>query len=140
MGSLYSEWIAKLDLKNPWVDYGFWCHLPIHSEYSNPILFRWFFQWALILSLIVYVSSKLLCIGVTLGRTIYQTYQLQLWLQLLVALGCTFSTAKMFLIRIDLYSRYWENKLWAPTKTVVTYKYSVVQTQNLHLVHFFCHE
>ena len=41
-------------------------------------------------------------------------------------------------IKIDLYSKYWENKLQALTKTDVTYKWNDAQTQNLH--HCVCHE
>ena len=34
--------------------------------------------------------------------------------------------------KIDLYSKYWENKLHVLTKTAVTYKYNAVQSCNLH--------
>jgi len=40
--------------------------------------------------------------------------------------------------KIDLYSKYRENKLQALPKTGVTYEWSEVQTQNLH--HRVCHE
>ena len=40
--------------------------------------------------------------------------------------------------KIDLYSKYWENKLQALTKTDVTYEWSDAQTQNLH--HHVRHE
>ena len=40
---------------------------------------------------------------VTLGRTRYQTFQLQLWLKLLVVFGHAFFTAKMYLLRIYNY-------------------------------------
>ena len=40
--------------------------------------------------------------------------------------------------KIDLYSKYWENKLHVLTKTAVTYKYNAVQSCNLH--HFVRHE
>ena len=40
--------------------------------------------------------------------------------------------------KIDLYSKYQENKLPVLIKTDVTYKWSDVQTQSLH--HHVCHE
>ena len=40
--------------------------------------------------------------------------------------------------KIDLYSKYWESKLHALTKTAVTYKYNAVQSCNLH--HCIFHE
>ena len=40
--------------------------------------------------------------------------------------------------KIDLYSKYWENKLQVLTKTDVTYEWSDSQTQNLH--HCVSHE
>ena len=36
--------------------------------------------------------------------------------------------------KINLYSKYWENKLHALTKTAVTYTYNGVQSCNLHHV------
>jgi len=40
--------------------------------------------------------------------------------------------------KIDLYSKYWENKLQALPKMDVTYKWSKVRTRILH--HHACHE
>ena len=46
-------------------------------------------------------TCKNLYTGLTLGNTRYHTFQLQLWLQLFVALVCTFFTLKMFLPQIS---------------------------------------
>jgi len=40
--------------------------------------------------------------------------------------------------KINLYSKHWENKLQALTKTDVTYEWNVARSCNLH--HHVCHE
>jgi len=40
--------------------------------------------------------------------------------------------------KIDLYSKYWENKLQALIKTDITYEWNVTQSFNLH--YRICHE